>query len=71
MGRAIKSEAPVVFRQQEDGDHLMIGSQVGNSMNLVKGTLQVISFALGINMVISAIWNVGSSGENIMIYSTY
>ena len=39
MAKIIKSEVPVVFRLQEDGDQLMIGSQVGNSMNLVKGEL--------------------------------
>ena len=39
MVKIIKSEVPVIFRLQEDGDHLMIGSQVGNSMNLVKGSL--------------------------------
>jgi hypothetical protein len=39
MAKIIKSEVPVVFRLQEDGDQLMIGSQVGNSMNLVKGAL--------------------------------
>ena len=39
MGSVIKSKAPVVFRLQKDGGHFMIGSQVGNSMNLVKGAL--------------------------------
>ena len=39
MAKIIKSEAPVVFRLTEDGDYLMIGSQVGKSMNLTKGTL--------------------------------
>jgi hypothetical protein len=39
MVKIIKSEVPDIFRLQEDGDHLMIGSQVGNSMNLVKGSL--------------------------------
>ena len=39
MVKIIKSKVPVIFRLQEDGDHLMIGSQVGNSMNLVKGSL--------------------------------
>ena len=39
MAKVIRSEVPVVFQLQEDGDHFMIGSQVGNSMNLVKGTL--------------------------------
>ena len=39
MATVIRSEVPVVFQQQEDGDHFMIGSEVGNSMNLVKGAL--------------------------------
>ena len=39
MAKVIRSEVPVVFQLQEDGDHFMIGSQVGNSMNLVKGAL--------------------------------
>ena len=39
MAKAIRSEVPVVFQLQEDRDHFMIASQVGNSMNLVKGAL--------------------------------
>ena len=39
MVKVIRSEVPVVFQLQEDEDHFMIGSQVGNSMNLVKGAL--------------------------------
>ena len=39
MAKAIRSEVPVVYQLQEDGDHFMIGSQVGISMNLVKGAL--------------------------------
>ena len=39
MAKIIKSEAPVVFRLKEDGDYLMIGSQVGKSMNLTNGAL--------------------------------
>ena len=39
MAKVIRSEVPVVFQLQEDGDHFMIGSQVGNSMNLLKGAL--------------------------------
>lgn len=39
MAKVIRSEAPEVFQLQEDGDHFMIGSQVGKSMNLVKGAL--------------------------------
>ena len=41
MAKIIRSEVPVVFHLQEDGDHFMIGSQVGNSMNLVKGALYI------------------------------
>ena len=39
MAKVIRSEVPVVFQLQEDGDHFTTGSQDGNSMNLVKGAL--------------------------------
>ena len=37
MANVIRSDVPVVLQLEEDGDYFMIGSQVGNSMNLVKG----------------------------------
>ena len=37
MAKVIRFKIPVVFRLHEDGDHLMIGSQDENSMNLAKG----------------------------------
>ncbi|CAB4020467.1 Hypothetical predicted protein [Paramuricea clavata] len=35
----VKGEKPMVFKFEEDGEHFMIGSQVGRSMNLLKGAL--------------------------------
>lgn len=35
----VKAEKPVVFKFEEDGEHFMIGSQVGHSMKLIKGAL--------------------------------
>ena len=47
MAKAIRSEVPVVFQLQEDGDHFMIGSEVGKFDEPCKRcTLQAISFAL-------------------------
>lgn len=37
--KLIKGEKPVVFQLEENGERLMIGSQVGHSLSLVKGAL--------------------------------
>ena len=39
MAKVIRSETPVVFQLKEDGYYIMIESQVGNSINVVKGEL--------------------------------
>lgn len=35
----VKAEKPVVFKFGEEGEHYMIGSQVGHSIKLLKGAL--------------------------------
>jgi hypothetical protein len=35
----VKAEKPMVFKFEEDGEHFMIGSHVGHSINLLKGAL--------------------------------
>ena len=35
----VKPGKPLVFKFEEDGEHYMIGSQVGHSMKLIKGAL--------------------------------
>ena len=35
----VRAERPVVFKFGEEGEHYMIGSQVGHSMKLLKGAL--------------------------------
>ena len=35
----MKAGKPLVFKFEEDGEHFMIGSQVGHSMKLLKGAL--------------------------------
>lgn len=37
--KLVKAEKPVMFQLEKDGEKLMIGSQVGHSLSLVKGAL--------------------------------